>query len=140
MALITDKNTREMLNDRLKEFSNFGMVLYYLLEEEKIDLKIISDVFFSKDEDKAVIMYLKLMKMIKPKDIDKAFIKYSEITPNIEDFDIDTYKEYLNVLYTSKIIDKIACNNNFNVDKTYINTYNYLIENTKLFNLAVENR
>ena len=140
MSLITDSKTKEKLNDRLNEFSNFGMVLYYLLEQEKLDIKTISEIFFSKDEDKAVLMYLKLMREIKQKDIEKAYIKYSEINPNTTGEDEDTYKGYLNILYTSKIIDRLSNLNNYNIDKTYVNTYNYLIENNFYTKLALENR
>lgn len=140
MALITDKETTKKLNDRLNEFSTFGMTIYYLLENERLELKTISDIFFAKDEDKAVLMYLKLMKMVKPDDMTLAYEKYQKINPNTEDMSDDKYKEYLNVLYTSKIINKIAATNNFNIDKTYVNTYNYLIENDFYNGLVLENR
>lgn len=140
MALITDKETTKKLNDRLNEFSTFGMTIYYLLENERLELKTIGDIFFAKDEDKAVLMYLKLMKMVKPDDMILAYEKYQKINPNTEDMSDDKYKEYLNVLYTSKIINKIAATNNFNIDKTYVNTYNYLIENDFYNGLVLENR
>lgn len=140
MALITDKETTKKLNDRLNEFSAFGMTIYYLLENEKLELKTISDIFFAKDEDKAVLMYLKLMKMVTPEDMALAYEKYQKINPNNDDMPEDKYKEYLNVLYTSKIINKIATTNNFNIDKTYVNTYNYLIENDFYNGLVLENR
>lgn len=140
MALITDKETTKKLNDRLNEFSTFGMTIYYLLENERLELKTISDIFFAKDEDMAVLMYLQLMKKIKPNDINLAYEKYQNLNPNTEDKSEDQYREYLNVLYTSKIINKIAATNNFNIDKTYVNTYNYLIENDFYNGLVLENR
>lgn len=140
MALITDKETTKKLNDRLNEFSSFGMTIYYLLENKQLDLKTISDIFFDKDEDKAVLMYLKLMSQIKPDDVALAYEKYKGQNPNAENMQEDRYQGYLNVLYTSKIINKIAMANNFNVDKTYVNTYNYLIENDSHRRLVLENR
>lgn len=140
MALITDKETTKKLNDRLNEFSTFGMTIYYLLENERLELKTISDIFFAKDEDMAVLMYLQLMKKIKPNDINLAYEKYQILNPNTENMIEDKYQEYLNVLYTSKIINKIAATNNFNIDKTYVNTYNYLIENDFYNGLVLENR
>lgn len=140
MALITDKETTKKLNDRLNEFSTFGMIIYYLLENERLELKTISDIFFSKDEDKAVVMYLKLMKSIKPDDMNLAYEKYKNLNPNTTNMNEDKYKEYLNILYTSKIISKISAANNLNVDKTYVNTYNYLIENDFFNELVLENR
>ena len=101
MALITDKKITKKLNDRLNEFSNFGMTLYFLLEEDKIKLKTISEVFFDRDEDKAVLMYLNLIKSIKKEDIDNAYIKYSKINPNTNNICEEKYKSYLNALYTS---------------------------------------
>lgn len=136
MALITDKKVTKKLNDRLNEFSNFGMTLYFLLEEDKIKLKTISEVFFDEDEDKAVLMYLKLMKSIKKEDIENAYLKYSKMNPNTTNISEEKYKSYLNILYTSKIINKVALENNFCIDKTYVNTYNYLLENNKLGLLA----
>ena len=138
MALITDIKTTKKLNDRLNEFSNFGMTIYYLLEEDKIKLKSISEIFFNKDEDKAVVMYLNLIKHIKSKDIEEAYIKYSTINPNTTSISEDKYKDYLNILYISKIINKIAGENNYCIDKTYVNTYNYLLENNRLKTLLVE--
>lgn len=140
MALITDKETTKKLNDRLNEFSTFGMIIYYLLENERLELKTISDIFFSKDEDKAVVMYLKLMKSVKPDDMNLAYEKYKNLNPNTTNMKEDKYKEYLNILYTSKIISKISAANNLNVDKTYVNTYNYLIENDFFNGLILENR
>ena len=140
MALITDRETTKKLNDRLNEFSTFGMTIYYLLENERLELQTISDIFFAKDEDKAVLMYLKLMKLIKPSDMTLAYEKYQKINPNTEEMTEEKYQEYLNVLYTSKIINKIAMTNNFNIDKTYVNTYNYLIENDYYRGLVLENR
>ena len=132
MALITDKKITKKLNDRLNEFSNFGMTLYFLLEEDKIKLKTITEVFFDEDEDKAVLMYLNLIKNIKKEDIDNAYIKYSKANPNTTNVNEEKYKAYLNTLYTSKIINRIALENNICIDKTYVNTYNYLLENGKL--------
>lgn len=127
MALITDELTRKKLNNRLIEFKNFGMSLYYLLEEEKLDLKTISEMFFSDDEDKAVLMYLKLMKKIKPELEEEAYLKYSNININNTNMDNDKYKAYLNTLYTSKVIKVLSKDDNLCIDKDYINTYNYLI-------------
>lgn len=140
MALITDKKTAEKLNDRLNEFSKFGMTIYYLLENERLELETIRDIFFSEDEDKAVVMYLKMMKSIRPNDINLAYVKYMDLNPNTDSIDDSKYTEYLNILYTSKIINEVACSNNLNVDKTYVNTYNYLIENDFNGRLVLENR
>lgn len=133
MALITDKLTRKRLNDRLNEFRNFGMTLYYLLEQDHLDLKSISEMFFSDDEDKAVLMYLNLIKKIKPEIEEEAYLKYSNVVVNSNNMNTKDYKKYLNNLYTSKVIKKISLDNNLCIDKTYLNTYKYLI-NKELYN------
>ena len=109
MALITDKLTRKRLNDRLNEFRNFGMTLYYLLEQDHLDLKSISEMFFSDDEDKAVLMYLNLIKKIKPEIEEEAYLKYSNVVVNSNNMNTKDYKKYLRSSITPKlkeILDK----------------------------------
>ncbi len=133
--LITDKQTTMKLNDRLTEFSKFGMTFHYLLEEGKITLKEIEDIFFSKDDEKSTFMYINTMRKIMPEDVDEAYLKYQDDYP-LADSSIDEQKEKLNLLYTSKIINEIASIGDASIDKTYINTYNYLLGDKDTNNLS----
>ena len=60
--LITDKKTVMKLNERLTEFSKFGMTFHYLLEEGRISIKEIEDIFFSKDDEKSTFRYMNMMR------------------------------------------------------------------------------
>ncbi len=126
--LITDKQTTTKLNDRLKEFGKFGMTFHYLLEQGRITIKDVEDIFFSKDDDKAIFMYINTMRKICPEDVDAAFNKYQDDYPLLTN-SIDEHKNKLNLLFTSKIINEIADLGDKTIDKTYINTYNYLLAN-----------
>ena len=128
--LITDKDTTEKLSDRLAEFSKFGMTFHYLLEQGRISIKEVTDIFFSKDDEKSTFMYINTMRKIMPEDIDSAFLRYQDDYP-LEEMSIDEHKNKLNLLYTSKIINEIASIGDTTIDKTYINTYNYLLDNNK---------
>ena len=46
MALLTDKYTTETLENRLNEFSEYGMTLYYLFEEGRTNIDDLSNLFF----------------------------------------------------------------------------------------------
>ena len=123
MALLTDKYTTETLENRLNEFSEYGMTLYYLFEEGRTNIDDLSNLFFSKDEEKTIFTYGKIMKRMKPIDLEESFNKYKENYPN-------NSKKDLNIIFTKKIIDLVLEQNN-TIDKTYINTYNYLLTNQK---------
>jgi hypothetical protein len=123
MALLTDKYTTETLENRLNEFSEYGMTLYYLFEEGRTNIDDLSNLFFSKDEEKTIFTYGKIMKRMKPVDLEESFNKYKENYPN-------NSKKDLNIIFTKKIIDLVLEKNN-TIDKTYINTYNYLLTNQK---------
>jgi len=124
--LITDKKTTLKLNERLTEFSKFGMTFYYLLEEGKIDIKEIEDIFFSKDDEKSTFRYINVMKKVDPIDVSNAFDKYQYEYLQGDMTTLD-YQNKLNLLFTGKIINEIAGKCDACVDKTYINTYNYLL-------------
>ena len=124
MALLTDKYTTETLENRLNEFSEYGLTLYYLFEEGRTNINDLSNLFFSKDDDMTIFTYGKIMKHIKPNDLEESFKKYSESYPN-------NNKKDLNIIFTKKLIDLVLENQEDKIDKTYINTYNYLLSNQK---------
>ena len=127
MALLTDKKTANKLRERLEEFSNFGMILHYLLEEKRVSKKELDDIFFCEDDEKSRTIYKRLLKVIKANDIDKAFDRYKLEVFNSDELNIDNYKNRLNLIYISKLLDKLNCEEMY-IDKTVINTYNYLLE------------
>ena len=59
MALIADKVTSKKLENRLNEFSKFGMTLYYLFEEGRVNLNDLENLFFSHDDEKSCFIWLK---------------------------------------------------------------------------------
>ena len=124
MALLTDKYTTKTLEDRLNEFSEYGMTLFYLFEEGRTNIDDLSNLFFSKDDEKTIFTYGKIMKKMKPIDIEVSFNKYKDIYPN-------NSKKDLNMIFTKKIIDLVLEEYENKIDKTYINTYNYLLANQK---------
>ena len=124
MALLTDKHTPKTLENRLNEFSEYGMTLYYLFEEGRTNIDDLLTLFFSKDDEKTVFTYGKIMKRMNPSDLNDSFNKYKDIYPN-------NTKKDLNIIFTKKIIDLVIEKQNDRIDKTYINTYNYLLANKK---------
>lgn len=124
MALLTDKYTTETLENRLNEFSEYGMTLYYLFEDGRTNIDDLSNLFFSNDEEKTLFTYGKIIKKMKPNDVNDSFNKYKEYYPNNDIKD-------LNILFTKKILDLILENQANKLDKTYVNTYNYLLANQK---------
>ena len=124
MALLTDKNTTKTLENRLNEFQEYATTLYYLFEEGRTNLTDLSNLFFSKDEEKTIFTYSKIMKHIKPVDIEYSLKKYSENYPNND-------RDNLNKIYTKKILDLVIESKSTLIDKTYVNTYNYLLTNQK---------
>ena len=128
MALLVDKKTSQKLESRLSEFSEYGMTLYYLLEEGRTNIKDLENILFSKDDEKSSFIYGKVMKHMKPSDLKKSFERYSINYPqsNIDETD---YKKDLNIIYTKKIIDTVIEESKENIDKTYVNTYAYLLTN-----------
>ena len=126
MALMTDKYIKKKLEDRLKEVSEYGMTIYYLLEDERTSINDLESIFFSNDDEKASFIYSKIIRRMKPQDIVESFKKYSE-GRIIEDESSD--KKNLNIEYTKKLLDLTIAKSHDVIDKTYINTYNYLITN-----------
>ena len=124
MALLADKYTTKTLENRLTEFSEYGMTLYYLFEEGRTNIDDLNTLFFSKDDEKTIFTYGKIMKRMNPNDLNESFNKYKDVYPN-------NTKKDLNLIFTKKIIDLLLENQNDNIDKTYINTYNYLLANQK---------
>lgn len=129
MALIADKSTSKKLENRLSEFSKFGMTLYYLLEEGRASISDLESIFFSTDDEKSCFIYGKLIRNVKPNDLKLSFDKYSIQYPNTECLENNEYQDNLNLIYTKKIINKILNDSNDNIDKIYINTYNHLLIN-----------
>ena len=128
MALMLDKKTSKKLENRLNEFKEYGMTLYYLLEENRTSIKDLENIFFSKDDEKSSFIYSKILKHTKPSDLNKAFEKYKN-SENSDNLDENVLKKHLNVIYTKKIIDLINKECSDTIDKTYVNTYDYLITN-----------
>ena len=126
--LITDKKTTMKLNERLTEFSKFGMTFHYLLEEGRLAINEIEDIFFSKDDEKSTFRYMNMMRHIKPEDVENAFLRYQDNYPKGDMSDME-HASKLNFIFTGKIINEIAGKCDNSVDKTYINTYNYLLDN-----------
>lgn len=122
--LLTDKETTKKLYDRLVEFSKYGMVLYYMLENGRIESRDLEGIFCSKDDEKSSFLYINLMKRINPIDLEISQEKY------IKEEKIDDINR-LNLLYTGKLIDTISLQKDTSIDKTYINTYQYLLEDNK---------
>ncbi len=131
MALLADKKTSKKLENRLSEFTEYGMTLYYLFEEGRTNLKDLENIFFSTDDEKSSFIYGKIMKHIKPKDLEESYKKYHVNYPKEEDVNEKEYKKDLNTIYTKKIIDLVTRETEDNIDKTYINTYDYLLTNKK---------
>ncbi len=121
MALMTNKTTSKKLENRIEEVSEYAMTLYYLFEEGRASLKDLESVFFSKDDEKSSFTYGKILKHMNPSDLKMSLEKYGQSDTN------DIKK--LNLLYTKKIIDLVLDNTTDQIDKTYINTYNYLLTN-----------
>ena len=121
MALMTNKTTSKKLENRIVEVSEYAMTLYYLFEEGRASLKDLESVFFSKDDEKSSFTYGKILKHMNPSDLKMSLEKYGQSDTN------DIKK--LNLLYTKKIIDLVLDNATDQIDKTYINTYNYLLTN-----------
>lgn len=124
MSLIADKKTSEKLENRLNEFKNFGMTLYFLYEENRIKLSELSDIFFSPDDEKSCFAYSNMIRKIKTGDLDKSYEKYKD---NYPDYNGEKYRDILNNIYTKKIIKEILDTSCDNIDKIYINTYEYLL-------------
>lgn len=121
MALMTNKTTSKKLENRIEEVSEYAMTLYYLFEEGRASLKDLESIFFSKDDEKSSFTYGKILKHMNPSDLKMSLEKYGQSDTN------DIKK--LNLLYTKKIIDLVLDNATDQIDKTYINTYNYLLTN-----------
>jgi len=128
MKLMADKFTKEALENRLKEFTKFGMLFYFLMEEDRINISELESIFFSPDEEKSTFLYCKLIKNIKSDDVLSSFERYKEEHPNSNNLPITKYEERLNKIYISKLIDVLQDTKNNKIDKTYINTYNHLLE------------
>lgn len=125
--LITDKKTTMKLNERLTEFSKFGMTFYYLLEEGRISINEVSDIFFSTDDEKSTFRYMNTIRKIMPEDVDSATLRYQNHFAK-EDLTDSEYINKLNMFFTAKIINEVANKNEVSIDRTYINTYNYLLD------------
>ncbi len=128
MALLTDKNTEKDLSERLSEFIQFGMIFNYMLDIGKINISDLDKLFFSTDRDKSILIYSNILKKIEPSYIDKAYTIYSHEYPNTYNYENDTYDQYINSCCINSLISKIASSDSIKIDKTYYNTYNFLLE------------
>ena len=104
------------------------MTFHYLLEENRLSINEVEDIFFSKDDEKSAFRYMNMMKHIMPTDVENAFLRYQDDYPKGDMSDME-HMNRLNFIFTSKIINEIAGKCDTCVDKTYINTYNYLLDN-----------
>ena len=133
MALLTDEQKRKDLSERLEEFSQFGMIFNYMLDIEKVSIDDLEKMFFSSDRDKASIMYTKLLKSMNSEYFDKAYTIYSEEYPNENNYRSDIYCSYLNKCCINNIISRIVdSKKNSGMDKTYVNTYAYLLDKAEV--------
>ena len=128
MALLTDKNTEKDLSERLSEFVQFGMIFNYMLDIGRINISDLDKLFFSTDKDKSILIYSNLLKKIDSSYIDKAYAIYSHEYPNTYNYESDTYNQYINSCCINSLISKIASSDSIKIDKTYYNTYNFLLE------------
>ena len=128
MALLTDKKTEKDLSERLSEFVQFGTVLNYMLDNEKVELSDLEKMFFDSDRDKATLVYSSLLRGIKPEYFEESYRIYSGIFPNDDGYDSSEYARYLNKKCISSIITKMTERDR--LDRTYINTYDFLLENS----------
>ena len=128
MALLVDEETKKELKDRIDEFLKFGMVLNYMYDIDKISEDDLEKMFFSTDLEMSTIIYFKIIKKIDETYENIAYKIYSEEVEKNDDLDKDNELTYLNKYCLKKIISKL--NNIKNLDKTYVNTYNYLLSNT----------
>ncbi len=127
MALLTDKETEKELSDRLSEFSQFGMVFNYMLDIDKIDIDDLEKMFFDTDQEKVTFIYSKLIKRIKSNYMESSYTIYSHEYPNSSNLNNNDYCDYLNKCCINRIISRVEKKTK-RVDKTFINTYNYLLE------------
>ncbi len=118
--MVLDKNRSKKLVNRLNEFTEYGMTLYYLLEEGRTDISELKTLFFSSDDDKSTFTYGMIIRNIGLNDIKNSNDKYKEEHPN-EDL------KSLNVIYIKKLLDEVVVNFEGLIDVNYIDTYNYLL-------------
>ena len=125
MALLTDKETEKDLKERLEEFTQLGTVLKYMLDTNCIELCDLEKIFFDTSREKASLIYSQLLKKIRSNYIEQAYKIYSREFPNEDNLDDDLYLEYLNRSCINDII--LAIKESSRVDKTYYNTYDFLL-------------
>ena len=116
MALLTDKETKKNLSERLEEFLQFGMVFNYMLETEKIELKDLEKMFLDTDQEKATFAYTYLLGKVAPNDIESSYALYSYKYPNDRGLDTDKYNSYLNSSCIRNILKQspVICTISFN--------------------------
>ena len=128
MALLTDKETKQDLSERLEEFGQFGMVFNYMLDENDIDLLDLERIFFDSDRDKVMLVYTKLLSKMKPEYLNVSFSRYSTLFPNNDGLDDMQYNNYLNKCCLTEMISRMSSEDK--LDKTYLNTYSFLLNNS----------
>lgn len=125
MALLAVEEKQD-LSERLEEFSQYGMVLKYMLDREFIELSDLKTMFFDTDREKASLIYFTLIKKMKPIYMQEAFDLYSGYYPNCDLLDDSEYASSLNKQCVNDIIFEIK-EDNKGIDKTYFNTYSFLL-------------
>ena len=94
-----------------------------------LDISDLETIFFDTDREKATLIYSKMLQGIKNDYIEKAFSIYSMIYKNNDEMPSEEYSYYLNKCCINDIICDI--NKSRKIDRTYFNTYDYLLNNRK---------
>ena len=79
MSLIANKETKTKIENRLNEYSKVGITLYYLYEQNRVNINDLKNVFFSEDDEKSCFIYGNIIKHVKTKDIKEMKEKYNII-------------------------------------------------------------
>ena len=134
MALLAVDKMQD-LSERLAEFSEFGIIFKYMLDKEEIELKDLETIFFDPDSEKVNLKYLTLVKNIKPNYFNESFDLYSAYFPKEDSLNTSEYAKQLNKECINKIICEIN-ENNKRIDKTYFNTYSFLLNESNSSKVA----
>ena len=134
MALLAVDKIQD-LTERLNEFSEFGMIFNYMLRNNEIELKDLETIFFDSDSEKVKLKYFTLVRDVKQSYFEEAFCLYSGYFPNVKSLSDSEYAKDLNKHCINEIISKIN-ENNKRIDKTYFNTYSYLLNESNSSKVA----
>ena len=134
MALLAVEEKQD-LSERLAEFSEFGMIFRYMLDKKEIELKDLETMIFDTDREKSTLIYYTLLKKVKPSHMEESFDLYSGYFPNKDELGDSEYAKYLNKKCINEIICKIN-EDNKRIDKTYFNTYSFLLKEENFSKVA----